>query len=362
MYSLFKNLKEEKLSLAYFGVFSDTITDLMISLSENNFSKQDHLKKLSRRTSFLIAESFQNIIRHGHTNKNDVSEIEYGKDFFYVSILDDKVVIASANIIKDEDAENLDSYIDKINSLSEEELKELYRNTLNNSNFSAKGGAGLGIIDMVRKAGFPLKKKFVYLKEGYKLVILGLELMFDKNSNTETKEINKIEDVFKNFAEKNIVMLYKGDFSASSNTNIIEIFKNNIGNKSNLESEKIKNIIALIEVTQNVSKHSKETDGAKEGIFMITNINGELYYECGNYVRNEDYNEFREYLKEIKNSNMSEINTLYKNKMLVDDGKIGNTASLGLLEVAKLTKNTFSYSFVETSQNEIFYIIRIKTV
>jgi hypothetical protein len=50
--------------------------------------------------------------------------------------------------------------IDKINSLSKDELKDFYKFVLNNQTFSEKGGGGLGLIDMARKTGNKLEYQF----------------------------------------------------------------------------------------------------------------------------------------------------------------------------------------------------------
>jgi len=53
--------------------------------------------------------------------------------------------------------------LEKINSLTKEELKDFYKFVLNNQEFSAKGGGGLGLIDIARKTG----SKLVYTFEPY---------------------------------------------------------------------------------------------------------------------------------------------------------------------------------------------------
>ncbi len=80
MYSLYKTFTKEKISLAYFGVFNDDITSMLIDLSETYVSKTEYLSKLSKKASFLIAESFQNLIRHGIIEKELISEIQYNRE------------------------------------------------------------------------------------------------------------------------------------------------------------------------------------------------------------------------------------------------------------------------------------------
>ena len=50
--------------------------------------------------------------------------------------------------------------IDKINSLSQDELKDMYKFILNHQKLTAKGGGGLGLVDIARKTGNKLDYKF----------------------------------------------------------------------------------------------------------------------------------------------------------------------------------------------------------
>ena len=55
--------------------------------------------------------------------------------------------------------------IKEINEMDQGELRELYRKVLNNGTYSAKGGGGLGIIDIARKSNEKLDYGFVPVDE-----------------------------------------------------------------------------------------------------------------------------------------------------------------------------------------------------
>jgi len=56
---------------------------------------------------------------------------------------------------------------------------------------------------------------------------------------------------------------------------------------------------------------------------------------------------------------MEEIEKLYKNKLsdTESSGLVSN--GLGLLEIARFTRNEFKYELTETAENEFFYSIKI---
>lgn len=361
MNNLLKIFDKEKISLAYFGVFSDNITSMLIDLSETYISKTENLKKLSKKASFLIAESFQNIIRHSVVVCEDITEVEYNKDFYQINIIDDKITISSANIISNNQINSLSHHIEHINSLNSTQLKQLFRTSLEHASISEKGGAGLGLIEIVRKSGLPIYKKFIPLNETYSIFLLGLEIS-TINSKQTTINLNSIEKSYKTFVKDDVLLLYKGDFSSSSNSSIIEILNSNFIKGDEIEADKLKNIAIIIEIMQNVSKHGKIVNGIKEGFFAIKKNNNELFIECSNYIYKESFGAFKKNLNKIKSSTKIEIDELYKKILSNSYLSSNNNAGLGLLEIARLTNNSFTFNFHETPEKEILYSIKVKPI
>ena len=62
--SYYKLFYSDSLRFVYQGEFSDRITDKVIQLNENELNQKDDFAILNKRVSFVMAECFQNIIRH----------------------------------------------------------------------------------------------------------------------------------------------------------------------------------------------------------------------------------------------------------------------------------------------------------
>ena len=361
MYNLYEDLKNDKICLSYMGIFTDKITTMLIDLSDSYITNAEHLNKMSFKVSFLIAECFQNVIRHGIIEKDNIPDIIDHKDFFQINILDDRIVLSSANLIEQKNVQFLDGKIDHLNSLDSNELKSLYLEVLDTARFSAKGGASLGLIEMVRKSGLPLKKRFISVTENYSLVFLSLEVPLGKNPTDNIIVIDEIEKSYRSLIDNKILILYKGDFSKKSISYLIDMLHNNFVGEKDITSEKLKNIIAIIEVMQNVSVHGKAINNYKEGIFTLSEIKGEIYIGCSNFINSSDYESFKRYIERIKASSIDEIEKLYKEKLSRTEKSEQRNNGLGLLEIARFTKNMFTYNFIKTPENEIFYSINIKT-
>jgi hypothetical protein len=73
------------------------------------------------------------------------------------------------NPVKRRDVSPLRSRIDEVNNQDSDALKALYKSTITNGQFSVKGGAGLGFIEMAKTTGSKLEYTFESLTKDYSL-------------------------------------------------------------------------------------------------------------------------------------------------------------------------------------------------
>lgn len=101
-----------------------------------------------RQVNTVVIEALQNLIYH--------KEMHIDHHIYTPLALIAKIgkyyLIQTGNPVRKEKGEFLKSYIDHINSLSEEELEEYYRKVLRDGKFNPEGGAGLGLLDMARRS------------------------------------------------------------------------------------------------------------------------------------------------------------------------------------------------------------------
>jgi hypothetical protein len=82
--------------------------------------------------------------------------------------------IITGNFVYAENIEKLEEKIKRINRSSHEEIKELYKFILNHQRISAKGGGGLGLVDIARKTGNKLEYSFVVYNRYYSFFYLDI--------------------------------------------------------------------------------------------------------------------------------------------------------------------------------------------
>jgi hypothetical protein len=100
-YSFFERFREDNFCLLYDGRLVDDVTDKIINLSEVNFEHQEDYSQSKKKVSFLLAECFQNIIRHrGKVAVEPNKKNDFG--FFLTRNLHGIYFITSGNLIKNE--------------------------------------------------------------------------------------------------------------------------------------------------------------------------------------------------------------------------------------------------------------------
>ena len=80
---------------------------------------------------------------------------------------DGEYKVITGNFVNSSKIKYLKEKIDKINSLNKDELKDMYKFILNHQKLSAKGGGGLGLVDIARKTGSKLVYSFYNYNDNY---------------------------------------------------------------------------------------------------------------------------------------------------------------------------------------------------
>jgi len=124
--------------------------------------------KVRKKIYNILVESLQNLFHHSEDVPEDLVK-KLGKRFglIVIKIDGDILQITAGNFVTKDQEKFLTEKIEKINSLSEDGLKEMYKHILNYQKISSKGGGGLGLIDMARKSEKKLGYRFYPYNENY---------------------------------------------------------------------------------------------------------------------------------------------------------------------------------------------------
>lgn len=145
----------------------DTVEDKMVAVMEQS--------RLRKKVYNVLVESLQNLFHHVDKVPSDFEDQTAEK---YGMLAVKKVVdgyrIITGNFVNIDNVEKLEEKIKRINRSSHEEIKELYKFILNHQRISAKGGGGLGLVDIARKTGNKLDYSIRNYNENYSFFYLDI--------------------------------------------------------------------------------------------------------------------------------------------------------------------------------------------
>ncbi len=114
-----------------------------------------------------MIESLENMMKHGLTLNSDAADPSLSK--ILVTKLQKRYRIFTINYISNDHITDLKNRLDYLNGLDPVQLKNVYKETITNGEFTKSGGAGLGLIEMVKISGNPIDYRFVALDDLYTL-------------------------------------------------------------------------------------------------------------------------------------------------------------------------------------------------
>lgn len=150
------NKQIDKVVFSYMGKPTHEMIDLILKMSESKLRIIENRSTIVKRIVNVMIEILQNIFNHGE----DFSVVDHQSFKYFLFKRGNDYFIVTENFIKTQDVKNLISKLDEYLSMSDEVITKTYRKTLDNGGFSVKGGAGLGLINIIRKSNGNLEYDF----------------------------------------------------------------------------------------------------------------------------------------------------------------------------------------------------------
>lgn len=356
---MFRTLEQDELSFIYQGSFIDGITGMVTKLIEKNIDAESAFSKLKNKVSFLMIESFQNIIRHG--DKIDIENLNQRPGIFLTRCIGSIYYITSANLIENEKVETLKEKLVNVNTLDKEGLKKVYYEVLTNKELSSKGGAGLGLIQMARKSGEKLDFDFVKVNDEVSFFYLQMKL---RGHGTEEEQKNPVpvesSKQFHNEASaQNIFIVHKGNYSQEAIRPVLKMVERNMAVEVEQNAQKMA-FHLLVEILQNISKHAYKKSSVKEGIFIIAKEDERYAFCTGNYIDNTKIEKFKSQLEAINKLNKEELNELYRKTLIEGNITEGGGAGLGIIDIAREASQKLEFCFNKIDDKCSFYSLIVR--
>lgn len=176
----FSDQLKDNIILYYKGnVDSDVINHVLDSVEEKMMAVDEN-PKLRKKVYNVLVESLQNLYHHVDKVPEDFEEQVEKYGLLIVRKVPEGYRIVTGNFVQAENMEKLEEKIKRINRSTHEEIKELYKFILNHQRISAKGGGGLGLVDIARKTGNKLDYAFITYNETYSFFYMNILVSEEK--------------------------------------------------------------------------------------------------------------------------------------------------------------------------------------
>ena len=169
-FDLYNKIYNENVLLMYKGAITFDLVTSVIETLDRKIGLLEENKRVQKMFYSAAVECVHNLYHHMDEVKGsfeDISEHDARSGLITVIAKDDYYNILTGNFIPTRNVFNLKSKIDEINVTDKEGLRTLYKDTLSNGEFTDKGTAGLGLIQLARKTGERLNYKFDKVNSEY---------------------------------------------------------------------------------------------------------------------------------------------------------------------------------------------------
>ena len=175
IHDFYNKMEQGNIMLSFKGeVTSDLLTSIL-QIMESKMETLEEPPKIKKKVYNILVECLQNL--YHHLDDDDFkTKINEKSALFMIRKLDGEYSIMTGNFIASENVEMVKGRLDTINKMDKDELKVYYKEVLNNGEMSAKGGGGLGMIDIARKSGKKLEYNFDPIDDNYSFFSLNIKV------------------------------------------------------------------------------------------------------------------------------------------------------------------------------------------
>jgi hypothetical protein len=174
----YTDISKGDIILAYKGSITPDLINEVLEAVEDKLEEGNEAGKTRKKLYNVLVESLQNLYHHIEETHEGIEE-DLDPKFGMLVIereAEGEYKVTTGNFVNSSKIKLLKEKIDKINSLSKDELKDMYKFILNHQKISAKGGGGLGLVDIARKTGKKLEYKFYDYNEVYSFFNLIIQI------------------------------------------------------------------------------------------------------------------------------------------------------------------------------------------
>lgn len=175
IHDFYNKMEKGNIMLSFKGeVTSDLLTSIL-QIMESKMETLEESPKIKKKVYNILVECLQNLYHH-LDDEDFKTKINEKSALFMIRKVDNEYSIMTGNFIANDNITLMQGRLDRINGMDKVELKDYYKEVLNNGEMSSKGGGGLGMIDIARKSGKKLDYNFNEVNELYSFFSLNIKV------------------------------------------------------------------------------------------------------------------------------------------------------------------------------------------
>ncbi|MBN1187304.1 MAG: SiaB family protein kinase [Bacteroidales bacterium] len=154
------NVTNKESVLSHKGHLDFEVIGNLITRLKEEVDQMDVKITIYKKILTIMIESLENIFKYNDHFENEKYLFPKYQPTFSLVYDANMFVITTTNPILNSHIENIKDKIDKVINIDRDTLKKYYRETITNGQFSNKGGAGLGFIEMAKIANQQIAYNF----------------------------------------------------------------------------------------------------------------------------------------------------------------------------------------------------------
>lgn len=180
--------------------------------------------------------------------------------------------------------------------------------------------------------------------------------------NLSFKFIKSVSNIYDEMTNNGFSLVYFGEFSHDITMMFTSMAENDMDKRSEEKVIKKKVFHVLVEILQNLNRHSDEMNDAKigNGLFIIGMKDDIYYIISSNKVSAKHKDSLEIALKQVNAASRPELKEMYKKQ--IKEGKLSDKggAGLGLIDIARKSGEQLNYQFLQIDENYYFFILEVE--
>jgi hypothetical protein len=354
-------MMKERLMFAYRGVVTKENSIPLLMLLEKEMEDSEYGFIGRKRLFMFVLESLQNVTRHASGEQYaDMSLVVYAKN-------ERGYTVATGNVISVDASHLLREKLELINSLDAAVIREVYRQMLSVAEFSDKGGAGLGLMEMAKTTGNKLDFDIVPIDTEYAYFILSKTVdeggigmhAGDNEKSFHGKPLTQLE---KMMADNNVNMIWCGHISDDIGKEVLSFAETKL-TEDDVELKLRRRVFSiLVELLENVAKYSpgKEAENQFGMPVALIKLTGRTYsITTGNLILNSQIHHLKEKIDIINKYDKAGLKEFFIKSLSGQTINSDSTGNMGLIDMARKSGSKLEYQFEKVNELYSYYIVTV---